>query len=151
MKIQDYGSCPSDNTLKEYLDSFASSLRKWKRKKIISTKIDYVVNFSHQAFSFLLNVKGELVKKDNILVEKSLAYFYWPNDLILDSLGPIGFTDDTFLLCFVVFLISKTKKTKISINLNLCEKIINEAPLYLGGGVQKQLKEHAFEWRAETQ
>jgi len=151
MKIQDYGSCPSDDVLTEYLHGFVSNFKKWQRKKLISTKVSYVLAFSHQAFSFLFKVKNDLVKKDRVLAEKSLAYFIWPNDLILDSLGPIGFTDDTFLLCFVIFLASQRNKTKISINLKSCERIIEGAPSYLGKGVQKQLKEHAFQWSKETQ
>tara|TARA_B100000029_G_scaffold463395_1_gene496642 strand:+ start:1285 stop:1731 length:447 start_codon:yes stop_codon:yes gene_type:complete len=146
MKIQDYGPCPSDDSLQEYIDDFLSSFKKWNRRKLISKKIDYVVSFSDKAFFFLFNAKDSLSKKDRNLVEKSLAYFCWPNDLILDSLGPIGFTDDTFLLCFVIFSLNKKFNRKNSINLESCQKILDEAPSYLGEGIKKRLKEHVFHW-----
>ena len=63
--------------------------------------VDYVLDFSSSIFRTLVHESTLTFCSHRNIIESSLAYFCWPNDLILDTLGPIGFTDDTFLLCFV--------------------------------------------------
>ncbi len=143
MDIKDYGKCPSQKEMDAYIGYFESNLDSWKRKKIITEDVDYVLNFSSRIFRTLANERALTFSSHQKIIESSLAYFCWPNDLILDTLGPIGFTDDTFLLCFV-FLSAFRASAKALSSFNLifdkCNLIIDNSKSYLGSGIKKQLE-----------
>ena len=44
MDIKDYGKCPSRKDMDVYISYFESNLDSWKRKKIITEDVDYVLN-----------------------------------------------------------------------------------------------------------
>ena len=148
MDIKDYGKCPSRKEMDVYIDYFESNLDSWKRKKIITQDVDYVLDFSSRIFRTLVHERTLTFCSHRKIIESSLAYFCWPNDLILDTLGPIGFTDDTFLLCFVfliAFRASEKKPNGFNLVIDKCNFIVNSSKSYLGKGIKKQLEAYVLQ------
>ena len=148
MDIKDYGKCPSRKDMDVYISYFESNLDSWKRKKIITEDVDYVLNFSSRIFRTLVTERALTFSSNRKVIESSLAYFCWPNDLILDTLGPVGFTDDTFLLCFVfldVFRASAKTQNDFNLIVDKCNLIVNGSKSYLGSGIKKQLEAYVLQ------
>tara|TARA_B100000029_G_scaffold492606_1_gene554078 strand:- start:5649 stop:6113 length:465 start_codon:yes stop_codon:yes gene_type:complete len=154
MDIKDYGKCPNQKEMIAYIDLFESNLDSWKRKKIITQDIDYVLNFSAKIFKILRRERVASFSSHHKIIDSSLAYFCWPNDLVLDTLGPIGFADDTFLLCFVflnIFKLSGKVSDTFNFIVDKCNLIVDNSSSYLGFGIKKQLETYVLQSLGEQE